>query len=185
MAASRRLVHLGVGAFATTAMVMALVPTAAGAAAPTTTTFSIAGGSLVINAPVSASLGSAAPGDSLSAALGTVTVTDTRGALLAAWTATASTTSFSTGAGNAPEIISQSAVSYASGPATANSGLGIPVPGQASTALAAQMTTSVTAFSKLVGVGNNSTAWNPTLIVAVPAAAVAGTYTGTVTHSVA
>jgi hypothetical protein len=34
-------------------------------------------------------------------------------------------------------------------------------------------------------VGNNTTTWNPTLIVTIPSTAVAGTYTGTVTHSVA
>jgi hypothetical protein len=32
---------------------------------------------------------------------------------------------------------------------------------------------------------DNSAAWNPTLSVAVPAAAVAGTYAATITHSVA
>jgi hypothetical protein len=30
-----------------------------------------------------------------------------------------------------------------------------------------------------------SATWNPTLIVDIPAGAVAGTYTGTITHSVA
>jgi hypothetical protein len=30
-----------------------------------------------------------------------------------------------------------------------------------------------------------SAAWNPTIVVNIPAAAVAGTYSGTITHSVA
>jgi hypothetical protein len=184
MAIPRKFIHLGVGAFATTAMAMALVPAAAGASAPTTTTFTISGGSLVISAPAAASLGSAAPGGTLSATLGTVTVTDTRGALLASWTATASTTTFATGGGTPEELIPQSAVSYASGQSTANSGIGAVIPGQPLTANAVPMTSTVTAFTKLVGSGNNSTAWNPTVIVAVPAAAVAGTYSGTITHSV-
>ena len=34
------------------------------------------------------------------------------------------------------------------------------------------------------GVGNNTATWDPTLAVAVPAAAVGGAYTGTLTHSV-
>jgi hypothetical protein len=34
------------------------------------------------------------------------------------------------------------------------------------------------------GVGDNSATWNPTLSVAVPPAAVTGTYTGTLTQSV-
>lgn len=185
MTIPRRHLLLGIGALATSALAVALFPSAAGAAAPTTTTFSITGGSLTISAPAAAALGSGAPGGSLSAALGTVTVTDTRGALLAAWTATASTTAFTTGSATGPETISPSSVSYASGPATTNTGLGVPVAGQLSTSLAAPMTTSVTAFSKLLGTGNNSTAWNPTVIVAVPAEAVSGSYSGTITHSVA
>jgi hypothetical protein len=40
-------------------------------------------------------------------------------------------------------------------------------------------------MSLTAGVGNNSAAWNPTLVVTAPAAAVTGLYTGTVTHSVA
>ena len=35
------------------------------------------------------------------------------------------------------------------------------------------------------GVGDNTASWDPALSVAVPASAVAGTYTGTLTHSVA
>jgi hypothetical protein len=42
-----------------------------------------------------------------------------------------------------------------------------------------------TAFTGGSLVGNNSASWNPTLIVTIPAAAVVGTYTGTVTHTVA
>ncbi|WJK42161.1 hypothetical protein O7608_07170 [Solwaraspora sp. WMMA2056] len=45
--------------------------------------------------------------------------------------------------------------------------------------------TPVTAFSHDGGTGNNSATWNPTLDVNVPLANIAGTYTGTVTHSVA
>jgi hypothetical protein len=32
--------------------------------------------------------------------------------------------------------------------------------------------------------GSNSASWNPTIQVAVPGAAVAGTYSATITHSV-
>ncbi len=35
------------------------------------------------------------------------------------------------------------------------------------------------------GVGNNSATWDPTIAVAVPATAVGGAYTGTLTQSVA
>jgi hypothetical protein len=35
-----------------------------------------------------------------------------------------------------------------------------------------------------VAVGNNSVTWNPTVLITLPAQAVAGKYTGTITHSV-
>jgi hypothetical protein len=57
--------------------------------------------------------------------------------------------------------------------------------GQATAANAVALSTPATAFTLTLGVGNNSATWDPTLIVAVPAAAVARPYTGTVTHSVA
>ena len=42
-----------------------------------------------------------------------------------------------------------------------------------------------TAFTGGSLIGNNSASWNPTMVVTIPAAAVVGTYTGTVTHTVA
>jgi hypothetical protein len=51
--------------------------------------------------------------------------------------------------------------------------------------LAQTLNVSRTAFTLTAGTGNNTATWNPTLVVALPAAAVVGTYTGTVTHSVA
>jgi hypothetical protein len=33
-------------------------------------------------------------------------------------------------------------------------------------------------------VGDNTASWNPTVAINVPASAVGGTYTGTLTHSV-
>lgn len=150
-------------------------------------TFGVSTGLLSITVPATANLGSGAPGTAISGQLGTVTVSDQRGALLGSWTASVTSSNFTTGNASAAETISAGAVSYWSGQSTANSGLGAVVPGQANAgaATALSSTTPITAFSKIVGVGSNSTSWNPTLIVNVPAAAVAGTYTGTVTHSVA
>ena len=59
------------------------------------------------------------------------------------------------------------------------------IPGQANAAAAQSLSANRTAFSLASGSGNNSASWNPTLIANVPAGAVAGTYTGTITHSVA
>jgi hypothetical protein len=156
------------------------------ASAGTVTTFTLTGGALSISAPSTASLGTGSAGSTLSASLGSVTVSDSRGLVVATWTATASTTAFTTGGGTPAETIAASNVSYASGLATAQTGLSVVLlPGQLTTLLAAPMTSPVTAFSLTAGVGNNSASWNPTILVNAPASAVAGTYTGTITHSVA
>ncbi len=167
-----------------------LAVTAAGVAGAatsgtTTTTFTVAGGALSITAPATASLGSSAPGANLSGQLGNVTVTDARANLVASWTATVSTTDFTTGGGTASETIGKANVSYWSGGTTAHTGTAVFTPGQATAATAVALSSPQTAFTATAGVGNNSATWDPTLIIAVPAAAVAGTYTGTVTHSVA
>jgi hypothetical protein len=59
------------------------------------------------------------------------------------------------------------------------------VPGQPLVTDAVALSSGQTAMSLTAGSGSNSAAWNPTLIVAAPAGAVGGLYTGTVTHSVA
>jgi len=46
-------------------------------------------------------------------------------------------------------------------------------------------TTPVTAFTHTGGTDGNSATWNPGLVISVPATALTGAYTGTVTHSVA
>jgi hypothetical protein len=155
-------------------------------AADTTTTFSLAAGSLSISAPASRDLGSGSTGGgTVSAQLGTVTVTDNRGALVGTWTASVSSTDFTTGGATANETIAKGQVTYWSGTATESSGVAVFAPGQAIAANAQALSVSRTAFSAAAIVGNNSASWNPTLTVNVPAAAVAGTYSGTVTHSVA
>jgi choice-of-anchor A domain-containing protein/uncharacterized repeat protein (TIGR01451 family) len=140
---------------------------------------------LSITVPTSASLGSAAPGGTLSAALGTVSILDQRGLSNASWTSSVSITSFTTGGATGPETITGSNVSYWSGPATSTSGSETVTPGQANAAAAQPLGTTQTAFTSSAGNGFTTTAWNPTLVVRVPAVAVAGTYTAVVTHSVA
>jgi hypothetical protein len=155
-------------------------------AADTTTTFSLAGGALSISAPASRDLGSGPTGGgNLSAQLGTVTVTDSRGALVGTWTASVSSTDFTTGGATANETIAKGQVTYWSGAATATSGTAVFAPGQALAANAQALSVSRTAFSATAIIGNNSASWDPTVTVNVPAAAVAGDYTGTITHSVA
>ena len=139
-------------------------------------------GALTITVPASAALPSTAPGGTATAQLGTVTVSD--GGIAVAWTATVSATPFITGGGTGPETIPLTRVTYWSGPATATTGTGTFIPGQPNAAAAVDLTVTRTAFRLTGGSPVNSASWNPTLSVAVPASAIGGPYTATVTHSV-
>jgi hypothetical protein len=167
MTALRRLGLVAVGA----AMVVVLTPDAAGA--------------LAVTVPSSANLGSAPTGTaSLTAHLGTITATNS-GIVAPSVTAQVSCTAFKTGAGTANQTIPCTAISYWSGPATAQSGLSSNTPGQLTAAQAVVLSTTRTAFSATGALLNISVSWNPTIIVTIPTSAVAGTYSGTITHSVA
>ena len=158
------------------------VAAARAAAADTPGQFQVTAGGLAITVPTSTvNFGSVASGaSSVSGQLGTVTVTDTRGLLVATWTATVSTTTFTTGGATANETVAKAAISYASGVATATTGVGVFTPVLVPVSLA----TPQTAATWTVGVANNSATWNPTLTFALLTTQVAGTYSGTITHSV-
>lgn len=144
----------------------------------TTVTFSVTTGALSMTAPVSASLGSGAPGTTISGALGAVTVTDDRALLTASWTATASSSDWTTGGGTPAETIPATDVGYDPGSITTTGTI---------TATGTPVTLAGTAAPVVTGsagVGNNTASWNPAIAVAVPAAAVGGTYAGTLTQSV-
>ena len=144
----------------------------------TTVTFSVTSGALSMTAPTSAALGSGAPGTTITGALGAVTVTDDRALLTASWTATASSTNWTTGGGTPAESIPATDVGYDPGSITTTGTItatGTPI------TLASAPAPVVTGTS---GVGNNTASWNPAISVAVPAAAVGGTYTATLTQSV-
>ncbi|WP_133260086.1 hypothetical protein [Streptacidiphilus pinicola] len=150
-----------------------------GADPDTTTTFSVTSGALSMSAPVSASLGSGAPGTTVSGALGAVSVTDDRALLSASWTATASVTDFTTGGGTPPETIPATDSGYDPGAITTTGT--ITATGTVVT-LSNSPQTVVTGTS---GVGDNTASWDPNVSIALPASAVGGTYTGTLTQSVA
>jgi hypothetical protein len=154
-------------------------------ASTTTTTFTLTAGALTVTAPAAADLGTGAVGSPISASLGNVTVADNRGTLLGSWTASVSSTDFTTGAASANETIGRANVTYWSGAATATTGTAVRVPGQLLAANAVALSESRTAFSATGAVGANTTTWQPTVVVTPPAAAVVGAYTGTITHSVA
>jgi hypothetical protein len=175
-------------ATATATAIAVVVPFASANAAPsgdTTATFTVSSGTLDISVPATADLGTAIAGADLSGQLGVVTVADTRALLDASWTASAISTDFTTGGASPAETVAAADVDYWSGAATATTGNGTFTPGQATAADAVPIAAAATAFAHVGGSGSNSAAWNPTLVIAVPAAAVAGTYTGTITQSVA
>ena len=169
-----------------------LVPATASAAGSgdTNGTFTVNGNAsgLSISVPDGSTtpvdLGSATAGAaSLSHALGNVTVTDTRGALTATWTATGSSTNFTTGSASANETVAKASVGYWAGVGTAQVGqIGAFVP--AGTLATPVPLGSASTVGNWAGVGNNTVTWNPTVTFTLLPSQVAGTYTGTITHSV-
>jgi hypothetical protein len=137
--------------------------------------------------PAAADLSGGTPvtAGSLTATLGAVTVADDRSGLVAGWTASVSSTPFTTGGATAAETIPSSAVAYWSGPATATSGPGTFMPGQPTAQDARPLGTAQTAFSAITTSGGTSATWAATVTVTLPITAVVGQYHGTITHSVA
>ena len=183
-----RTLRVGLTALVVASLLLVL-PSVAGAATTgtTTTTFTLTGGSISITVPsTTVNLGSASvAAGSLTGQLGTISVNDGRGLLSGGWTSSVTASKFTTGAGTAAETIVATNVEYWSGAATATSGLGSLIGAQLSAGLAVVVNAAQTAFTGGSLIGNNAASWDPTLIVSIPAASVVGTYTGTVTHTVA
>lgn len=180
----KQLVALAIAGTAVAGMFAA--PAAQAAETDTTFTLSAAGG-LSISVPASTQLsaGTATNAGTLTAQLGAVEVTDLRGALLTSWTASVTSSDFTTGTETADETIAAANVAYWSGASTASSGVGVFTPGQLTALLKEALSSSRTAFAATAAVGNNSAAWNPTVVVTIPSDAVVGAYSGTITHSAA
>ena len=186
---SMRTLRAGLTALVGATLVLVAFPGLASAATTgtTTTTFTLTGGSISITVPgTTVNLGSVSvAAGSITGQLGTVSVNDGRGLLNGSWTSTVSSSHFTTGGQTAAETINGTSVSYWSGAATATSGVGTLVGSQLTSGAAVVINAAQTAFTGGSLIGNNSASWNPTLVIAIPAAAVVGTYTGTVTHTVA
>jgi len=134
--------------------------------------------------PGNANLGNASIGGTLTAQLGSVTAS-AGGILGVQVTANVVCSDFKTGSGSAAETISKNNVFYWSGPATAFAGLvGNGTPGQPTSADQVSCATSRQAFQGQALLLSVSVSWNPTIVIHIPATAVQGTYTGTVTHTV-
>jgi hypothetical protein len=187
-AAPVRTLRAGLTSLVGVTLLLAVLPGVASAAptGTTTTTFTLTGGSISISVPrttvnfgaVSVSAGS------ITAQLGTITVHDGRGLLNGSWTSTVSSSRFVAGGQSPAEPIDVTSVSYWSGAPTATSGVGALLGGEPTPGAAVAISAAQTAFTGGSLIGNNSASWNPTLIT-TPSAAVVGTYTGTVTHTVA
>jgi hypothetical protein len=159
----------------------ALLVLAAGPAMADATdaTFTITGGALEINAPTGpVSLGSApasAGTQDIGAALGNVVVTDGRGGV-AGWVASVISTAFTP---PAPAVaVTASAVLYAT-PAATETGTSTVAAQNADGPIGVMPVQTATGVS-----GANTATWNPTITVHVPAGAMPGVYTATITHSI-
>ena len=142
-------------------------------------------GALSVTAPISADLGTTAPGGSTSASLGTIQVTDNRG-FGANWTATVSATGFTTGNGAAPQTIPASDAYYditglgsTTGSATFSTAPETNLSGDPQPVVSATNVGAATSATSAT-----SATWDPLIDVHVPAAAVVGQYTATIVHSV-
>jgi hypothetical protein len=155
-------------------------PSATDPSTDTTVTFTVTIGSLLITAPATVNLGPGLPGGVINGSLGDVVVTDNRANLASAWVAQASSTNWLLvgGGGTLPETIVAGDVTYDPGAVTTTGDITAnPTPITLST-------TAKTVVSGTAGVGNNTATWDPALQVSVPAAAVGGGYSGTITDSV-
>ncbi|MEV0597224.1 hypothetical protein [Nonomuraea cavernae] len=172
---------------ASTVLVAALGAHPAHASAPRAGSIELVtppGQSLSITVPDLVLLGARVAGTVFNGVMGTVTVIDARPGNRN-WTATVTSTNFTTGSGTGPQTISRGNVSYWSGPTTSQTGGGTRLPGQLTAADAVSLSVSRTAFRASKPQGTSTTSWRPTLVITIPSSAVAGSYTGVITHSVA
>ncbi|MEV4630021.1 ice-binding family protein [Micromonospora sp. NPDC049523] len=140
-------------------------------------------GELSITAPASVDLGSASPEGTLSGNLGPVTVTDERLLSAPSWVATVVAADL-TNTDVPGATISNEHISYWSGIAD-TTGAGTFTSGQPTADDAEILDEERIAYTLTDGVGDNTATWDPFVTIEVPLSAVAGSYTGTITFSVA
>jgi hypothetical protein len=146
----------------------------------TTVTFTVNTGTLSIEVPAAADLGTVNVGATGAATpIGTVTVTDSRAGSGLNWTVTVTSDGLSLTT-DSTQAIPASAITYASGDFTPTG----------TVTLSSAVTFPLSSSSQTVVTGNgivggNTATWNPSLTATMPPTAVLGSYTGTLTHSVA
>lgn len=149
-------------------------------------TFTLTGGGITISAPsADAALTGGVVGSvvntSLSGSLGSTTVTDARGGVTG-WTSTITGSAFTSTNGTIPVSAAKVFVAapiVPTGIAVVTSGTYVSEATGLTLSATAQPFVTATAV-----VGNNAATFNPTIAVAIPSNAVAGTYTGVVTQTV-
>jgi len=157
----------------------------AGGDPDTTVTFTVTSGLLTMTAPGAVNLtptspDTGLPGTSVHGTMGATTVTDDRALLGAVWTATAAESDFTTGTTpTADQTIPAADATYDPGTFT-TTGHFLSGPTGTSITLSNAPQTVVTATAD----GDNTASWDAALAVAIPADAVLGGYTGTLTQSV-
>jgi hypothetical protein len=142
-------------------------------------TTAVISGPLSMTAPASSFLGSGPPGATISSSLGTVAVTDGRG-FGADWSASVSSSDFTTGAGGPAQTIPAGDAFYdITGLATATG------PATFGYAPAVDLSQNPQAVVNATNVdGNTAVSWNPVIQVSVPGGATGGNYSAIIVHSV-
>jgi hypothetical protein len=140
-------------------------------------TVAVDGGEIVLGAPSALALTAAAPNAPATGVLGTMTVTDTT-ASTTDWTVQVTVSDFvSTVNATVVDTIPAAAFTYSPNVATV-AGVATVVPGADSIGGNLSTAQSATAVH-----GNNTASWTADVTLLIPSAALAGDYTGTVTHS--
>lgn len=159
------------------------------AAASTSVTVSITGGTLSISEPGSVTLGPVTPsatGTSVTGHLGVTTITDNRGSI-AGWTTSISATSLSDGATPTPHTIAankmKAYIATGDGP-TVSAGVAVPVTTYTTALTGLALSTSTQTLLSATATGSNIVTYNPTLTITLDSTVIAGTYTGTITQTV-
>jgi hypothetical protein len=178
---------IGLALTSTAASAAVMSPAQPSNSVPTTVTFTVGSGLLTITAPDAVSLGTATgttdtglPGSTVHGTMWDTVVTDNRALLDATWTATALSTTFTTGTSTPDEIIPVGAASYDPGTITETAGNFLSAPVGTPITLSGAPQTVVAANAD----GDNVATWDAALAVAIPSTAVLGLYTGTLTQSV-
>ncbi len=177
----RTVTRLALGTAAAAAILGGLAVPASAATSPVTA--AVSGGALSISAGGSYTVPPIAPGGSAGASgQGAVTVTDQR-AGTTGWTASVQITAFTAAApasGGAAPTMPATAAAYGATTATVTGGATVTAFGPTN-----DISKPVTVETATAVNGNNTASWTPLLQVTAPAQALAGSYTATLTHSVA